>query len=359
MYFVTKFQSFWNLILQRDPKEFIHIWIYVFSFFKFSDRPRTKSQKRERGRGPGVCFSSDAGRETESNRLSSRQYRDKYLGGPTPRNTRNDLRSGAWCFDGGQPEVNLRFTRQYRLLLAPPRALPRVPRGTARARASHNSHNKSPRTTDARSTYKGITDQKEDRRVRARRRRRRRREGRARNNGSTQIAKPPLLRKALLLHLAARGRPRIPMDAPANLWSGLFAEIIHREMFKSPTDLHGPRVVTIRFRNWRARVFQQLGPSDPFEIGLWARISSRESRWGTKRGGDGKGNRGYNLLTPRSITANDVAIPLSRMSRIFSGISYIVSRRDRPASRTPSSASSCPASRIACIGPHARGHRPR
>lgn len=88
------------------------------------------------------------------------------ISAPTPRNTRNDLRSGAWCFDGGQPEVNLRFTRQYRLLLAPPRALPRVPRGTARARAPHNSHNKSPRTTDARSTYKGITDQKEDRRVR-------------------------------------------------------------------------------------------------------------------------------------------------------------------------------------------------
>lgn len=87
------------------------------------------------------------------------------ISAPTPRNTRNDLRSGAWCFDGGQPEVNLRFTRQYRLLLAPPRALPRVPRGTARARAPHNSHNKSPRTTDARSTYKGITDQKENRRV--------------------------------------------------------------------------------------------------------------------------------------------------------------------------------------------------
>lgn len=98
-----------------------------------------------------------------NNRLSSRQYRDKYLG-PAPRSTRNDLRIGAWCFDGGQPEVNLRFTRQYRLLLAPPRALPRVPWGTTRARAPHNSHNKSPRTTDARSTYKGITDQKEDRR---------------------------------------------------------------------------------------------------------------------------------------------------------------------------------------------------
>lgn len=87
------------------------------------------------------------------------------ISAPTSRNTRNDLRSGAWCFDGGQPEVNLRFTRQYRLLLAPPRALPWVPRGTARARAPHNSHNKSPRTTDARSTYKGITDQKEDWRV--------------------------------------------------------------------------------------------------------------------------------------------------------------------------------------------------
>lgn len=43
---------------------------------------------------------------------------------------------------------------------------PGVSWGTARARAPHNSHNKSPRTTDARSTYKGITDQKEERRVR-------------------------------------------------------------------------------------------------------------------------------------------------------------------------------------------------
>ncbi|KYN44403.1 hypothetical protein ALC56_01101 [Trachymyrmex septentrionalis] len=34
------------------------------------------------------------------------------ISAPTSRNTRNDLRSGAWCFDGGQPEVNLRFTRQ-------------------------------------------------------------------------------------------------------------------------------------------------------------------------------------------------------------------------------------------------------
>lgn len=151
------------------------------------------------GRGAQVCVSLPTQGETESNRLSSRQYRDKYL--ETPRNTRNDLRSGAWCFDGGQPEVNLRFTRQYRLLLAPPRALPRVPRGTARARAPHNSHNKSPRTTDARSTYKGITDQKEDRRVRVKGG-----VGRARNNGSTQIAKPPLLRKALLLlYLETRG----------------------------------------------------------------------------------------------------------------------------------------------------------
>jgi len=137
----------------------------------------------------------------------------------TPRNTRNDLRSGAWCFDGGQPEVNLRFTRQYRLLLAPPRALPRVPRGTARARAPHNSHNKSPRTTDARSTYKGITDQKEDRRVGKRRGGRGREgggkgRGKVRNNGSTQIAKP-LLRKALLLHPRTRGGPAD--GTPANL----------------------------------------------------------------------------------------------------------------------------------------------
>lgn len=110
-----------------------------------------------------------------NNRLSSRQYRDKYLG-PAPRSTRNDLRIGAWCFDGGQPEVNLRFTRQYRLLLAPPRALPRVPWGTTRARAPHNSHNKSPRTTDARSTYKGITDQKEDRKGRLQKEKERKRE---------------------------------------------------------------------------------------------------------------------------------------------------------------------------------------
>ncbi|KAL2721982.1 hypothetical protein V1477_020802 [Vespula maculifrons] len=34
------------------------------------------------------------------------------------------LRSGTWYFDGGQPEVNLRFTRQYRLLLAPPHTAP-------------------------------------------------------------------------------------------------------------------------------------------------------------------------------------------------------------------------------------------
>ncbi|EGI59280.1 hypothetical protein G5I_12615 [Acromyrmex echinatior] len=36
------------------------------------------------------------------------------ISAPTSRNTRNDLRSGAWCFDGGQPEVNLRFTRDHR-----------------------------------------------------------------------------------------------------------------------------------------------------------------------------------------------------------------------------------------------------
>lgn len=119
-----------------------------------------------------------------NNRLSSRQYRDKYLG-PAPRSTRNDLRIGAWCFDGGQPEVNLRFTRQYRLLLAPPRALPRVPWGTTRARAPHNSHNKSPRTTDARSTYKGITDQKEDRREGCRKRKRKRERTTERGEGGS------------------------------------------------------------------------------------------------------------------------------------------------------------------------------
>jgi len=86
-----------------------------------------KSQNRnERGRergGPGVFL------------FRRKKERQKAIGSlhgniaisisaPTSRNTRNDLRSGAWCFDGGQPEVNLRFTRQYRLLLAPPRALP-------------------------------------------------------------------------------------------------------------------------------------------------------------------------------------------------------------------------------------------
>jgi len=80
-----------------------------------------------------------------------------------------------------------------------------TPSSTARARAPHNSHNKSPRTTDARSIYKGITDQKEDQRVREGTVRRSgvagERGERIRNNGSTQIAKPPLLRKALLLHL--------------------------------------------------------------------------------------------------------------------------------------------------------------
>lgn len=103
-----------------------------------------------------------------------------------------DLRSGMWYFDGGQPEVNLRFTRQYRLLLTPPRALPKVPWGQrervlSRCLTAHNSHNKSPGTTDARSAYKGITDRKGDR-------------GRADrgNNGSPVIAKQSLLRNLVI-----------------------------------------------------------------------------------------------------------------------------------------------------------------
>ncbi|KAF7402426.1 hypothetical protein HZH68_005163 [Vespula germanica] len=66
------------------------------------------------------------------------------------------LRSGTWYFDGGQPEVNLRFTRQYRLLLAPPHTAPACSaamyrdapaereRGVYRRLLAHNSHNKSP-----------------------------------------------------------------------------------------------------------------------------------------------------------------------------------------------------------------------
>lgn len=155
-----------NLLLKFNfPEKFI---FRVLNFSKFSDGPRSKSQKRNGGGGgrAQVCVSLPTQGERRKAIGSLRGNIAISISAPTSRNTRNDLRSGAWCFDGGQPEVNLRFTRQYRLLLAPPRALPRVPRGTARARAPHNSHNKSPRTTDARSTYKGITDQKEDRRVR-------------------------------------------------------------------------------------------------------------------------------------------------------------------------------------------------
>lgn len=162
----------WNFPLKFSfPTRSGKVHLLDFTFFSLSKvfRFRAKSQKRNGGGGedPSVCFFSDAGRERRKVIGSLRG--NIAISISTPRNTRNDLRSGAWCFDGGQPEVNLRFTRQYRLLLAPPRALPRVPRGTARARAPHNSHNKSPRTTDARSTYKGITDQKEDRRVRVKR----------------------------------------------------------------------------------------------------------------------------------------------------------------------------------------------
>lgn len=110
-----------------------------------------------------------------------------------------------------------------------------TPSSTARARAPHNSHNKSPRTTDARSTYKGITDQKEDRRVRegVERQSGQRGEGEGiRNNGSTQIAKPPLLRKALLLHLK-RENGRIGEFCGKSMKRGFLAKIIYRKIIKS------------------------------------------------------------------------------------------------------------------------------
>lgn len=108
--------------------------------------------------------------------------------------------------------------------------------------------------------------------------------GRARNNGSTQIAKPAAVAKGVaVLHLgrgAADGTAaRIYEESRT-----LLAEIIHLETFKSSADLYGPpnrffytsaTPVSVTHRSARSN-FPAIGA--PSGSGFGVRVERRASR---------------------------------------------------------------------------------